>query len=42
MEFENTAWTPQIEVLRNNGTFMVRADLPGLTEDDVKIEVTTI
>lgn len=40
MEFENTAWTPQIEVLKNNGTFMVRADLPGLTKDDVKIEVT--
>jgi HSP20 family protein len=39
-EFENFAWMPQIEVLQNNGQFMVRADLPGLTRDDVKIEVT--
>ena len=39
-EFKNVAWIPQIEVLQNNGQFMVRADLPGLTKDDVKIEVT--
>ena len=39
-EFENIDWMPQIEVLQNNGQFMVRADLPGLTSDDVKIEVT--
>jgi HSP20 family protein len=40
MEFENVEWVPQIEVLHNNGQFMVRADLPGLTKDDVKVEVT--
>lgn len=40
MEFENVGWIPQIEVLQNNGQFMVRADLPGLTKDDVNIEVT--
>ena len=40
MEFENTEWVPQIEVLHNNGQFMVRADLPGLTKDDVKVEMT--
>jgi HSP20 family protein len=39
-EFENVEWMPQIEVLENNGNFLVRADLPGLTKDDVKIEVT--
>lgn len=39
-EFENVAWIPQIEVLHNNGQFMVRADLPGITKDDVKVEVT--
>lgn len=40
MEFDNVQWVPQIEVQHNNGQFMVRADLPGLTKDDVKVEVT--
>lgn len=40
MEFDKVEWVPQIEVLQNKGQFMVRADLPGLTKDDVKIEVT--
>ena len=40
MEFDKGEWVPQIEVLRNNGELMVRADLPGLTKDDVKVEVT--
>jgi len=40
VEFENGEWMPQIEVLQNNGQFKVRADLPGLTKDDVKIEIT--
>jgi HSP20 family protein len=39
-EFENAEWVPQIEVLHNKGQFMVRADLPGLTKDEVKVEVT--
>jgi HSP20 family molecular chaperone IbpA len=33
-------WTPQMELMQKNGQFMVRADLPGLTKDDVKIELT--
>lgn len=40
MEFNGVEWVPQIEVLQNNGLFKVRADLPGLTKDDVKVEVT--
>lgn len=40
MEVDTGEWMPQIEVLQNNGQFMVRADLPGLTKDDVKVEVT--
>ena len=40
MEFDNGEWMPQIEVLQNNDQFKVRADLPGLTKDDVKVEVT--
>lgn len=40
MEFTNVEWVPQIEVLQKHGQVMVRADLPGLTKDDVKVEVT--
>lgn len=40
MEFDKVEWMPQIEVLHNTGQFTVRADLPGLTKDDVKVEVT--
>ena len=38
-EFDKVEWIPQIEVLHNNDQFMVRADLPGLTKDDVNVEV---
>ena len=40
VEFDKVEWMPQIEVLQNKEQFMVRADLPGLKKDDVKIEVT--
>lgn len=33
------AWTPAIDVVRDNGNLVVRADLPGLRSDEVKIEV---
>lgn len=39
-EFNEFEWMPQIEVLRTNGDLMVKADLPGLTKDDVKVELT--
>jgi len=40
MDVGTRAWMPQIEVRQNNEQFTVRADLPGLTKDDVKVEVT--
>ena len=40
MEFEEGMWAPQIEVLQKNGEFIVRADLPGMTKDDVTVEIT--
>lgn len=40
LESDKVAWVPQIEVFQNNGQFMVRADLPGLTKDDVRVELT--
>lgn len=39
-ELKNGTWMPQVEVLQKNGQFTVRADLPGLTKDDLKVEVT--
>ena len=39
-EFEKMDWLPPLEVFRHNNQFIVRADLPGLTKDDVTIEVT--
>ena len=39
-EFKDFDWMPQIEVLKSNGDLMVKADLPGLTRDDVKVELT--
>jgi HSP20 family protein len=33
-------WTPQIEVSQHNNELFVRADLPGLNKDDVKVDVT--
>jgi HSP20 family protein len=39
-EFEHVGWVPELEVLHNNGEFIVRADLPGLKKEDVKVELT--
>ena len=33
------AWTPQIEKFRRGDKLVVRADLPGLNKDDVKVEI---
>jgi len=33
-------WTPNIEVKEQNSNFVVCADLPGLSKDDVKVEAT--
>ena len=38
-EFGQGVWTPQVEVFERNGELVVRADLPGLTKDEVKVEV---
>jgi HSP20 family protein len=32
-------WSPQIEVHERDGQFIVRADLPGLSTDDVKVDI---
>ena len=33
-------WQPQVEVFENDGELVVRAELPGLKKEDVKIELT--
>jgi HSP20 family protein len=32
-------WTPRIEVFEREGQFVVRAELPGMSTEDVKVEV---
>jgi HSP20 family protein len=33
------AWTPAIDVMRDDGNLVVRADIPGIKPEEVKIEV---
>src|SRR5262249_15253162 len=33
-------WAPDIEVFHRNNELVVRADLPGMTRDDIKVDVT--
>jgi len=33
-------WQPQVEMFENDGELVVRAELPGVKKDDVKVELT--
>ena len=33
-------WSPRVDILQKDGNLLVRADLPGLTKEDIKVEVT--
>ena len=33
------AWSPRIDVHERDGKFIVHADLPGMTKDEVKVEI---
>ncbi|HZS04223.1 MAG TPA: Hsp20/alpha crystallin family protein [Blastocatellia bacterium] len=35
-----TLWSPQVEMFEREGKLHVRADLPGMNKDDVKVEIT--
>jgi HSP20 family protein len=39
-EIGHAMWLPQIEIFERGGQFIVRADLPGLTKEDVKVDIT--
>ena len=38
--FPQAQWAPPIEVLERDDKLIVRAELPGLSKDDVKVEIT--
>ena len=40
LDLSDTRWTPDIEAFERKGEFVVRADLPGMTKDNVKVEVS--
>lgn len=37
---EEDVWFPEVEVLRRKNQLLIRADLPGLTKDDVQVHVS--
>ena len=39
-ETTQNLWSPQMETFQRGSEFVVRADLPGLNKDDVKIDIT--
>lgn len=39
-DLEGSVWLPQVETFERNGKLIVRADLPGLTKDDIKVDIT--
>jgi HSP20 family protein len=38
-EAGEAAWLPSVEIAERGGKLVIRADVPGLTKDDVKVEV---
>lgn len=39
-DLEDSMWLPQVEAFEREGQFIVRADLPGLTKDDINVDIT--
>ena len=36
---DEAAWAPDVEVFERDGNLVVRADLPGMTKEDVKVKI---
>ena len=36
---QGAMWSPQVEVFQRGNELIVRAELPGLSKDDVKVEI---
>jgi len=39
-DLEGSLWSPQVEAFEREGKLIVRADLPGLTKDDINVDIT--
>jgi HSP20 family protein len=39
-DVEGSMWLPQVEAFEREGKLIVRADLPGLTKDDINVDIT--
>jgi len=38
--FVPAEWSPRVDVVEREGKFVIRADLPGLSKDDIKVEIS--
>jgi len=38
-DLEGSMWLPQVEAFEREGNLIVRADLPGLTKDDINVDI---
>jgi HSP20 family protein len=38
-EIGGSVWSPQVEVFERGGQLVVRADLPGMTKDDINVDI---
>lgn len=38
-EMETGNWTPSVDVVENNDNYLVKADIPGVKKDDLKVDV---
>jgi HSP20 family protein len=39
-DLETSTWLPQVEMFERNGKLNIRADLPGLSKDDIDVDIT--
>ena len=39
-DLEGSLWAPQLEAFERDGNLIIRADLPGLTKDDINVDIT--
>jgi HSP20 family protein len=40
LDLDTSLWLPQVEAFERDGQLIVRADLPGLTKDDINVNIT--
>ena len=39
-DLEGSMWSPQVEAFERDGKLIIRADLPGLTKEDINVDIT--